>query len=165
MLSFVFFVGFHVFIFKTGGYFIIDSKGEVLKDNTNGEALYFEDVKINRGKYFWYKRNNKYGWFILGENHEIKVIDKKMYNDIRSGFNREGLACVSYSEFDQPIKFGFIDTLGNFVIKPKYFTAYDFRGPLASVSLKNGNIKISGYINKIGEFVWSREIRDTTSAF
>lgn len=59
-----------------------------------------------------------------------------MYSNIGTGFIREGLAWVSYSEFDQPLNFRFIDTLGNFTIKPKYSPAYDFRGPLASVLLK-----------------------------
>ena len=144
-------------LFHNGGYFIIDSSGSILKEKPGDEELYFEDLIINRGKYFWYKKNGKYGWFTLEPNQTIKILDKRLYDDIKGGFNKDGIACVLFKS-----SYGFIDTLGNFIIKPKFNNASDFHGPLAGATLKSGSIKINGYINKKGEFVWSREIRDTT---
>ncbi|MEO6669999.1 MAG: WG repeat-containing protein [Ferruginibacter sp.] len=151
--------GFWAGLLGTGGFFIVDSTGEILKDSRGGERLYFEDVIINKGKYFWYKRNKKYSWFVLDQNQRINVIDNKIYDTVKAGFNKEGIACVQWTQ-DGFTQYGYIDTLGNFILNAKFNAASDFNGPLAPASLRKGSIIIDGYINKKGEFVWSREIRE-----
>ncbi|MBC7391157.1 MAG: WG repeat-containing protein [Opitutaceae bacterium] len=146
-------------IYKTP-YCIIDSTGNVFKNKENGQDLYFEDLIINRGKYFWCKRNGKYVWFTINNKSNIVVVDNKFYDTVKSGFNIEGIACVRYANSNGNSRYGYIDTLGNFLITPRYHYANDFRGPLAGAQLKSGNILIDGYINKKGTFVWSKEIRD-----
>lgn len=141
-------------------YCIIDSTGNVFKNKKDGEDLYFEDLIINRGKYFWFKRNGKYAWFTIDNKSNIVIVDNRVYDTVKSGFNIEGIACVRYANSDGNSRYGYIDTLGNFIIPPKYNSASNFRGPLAGALLKSGNLSIDGYINKKGIFVWSREIRN-----
>jgi len=141
------------------GYFIYDSTGKTLNNPDNDETLYFEDVRINKGKFFWIKRDNKYSWFTL-HNKNMKIVDLKVYDTIKGGFDVNGIACVKYHN-PQTNKslFGYIDTLGNFILEPKFDNASNFRNGLAIASLTSGELIIIGYINKKGEFVWSKEIR------
>lgn len=145
---------------KGPGYFIIDSIGQLLKETVSGQDLYAEDVVINTGKYFWIKQSGSYSWFTLSSDASLVSSDTRLYDTIKAGFNPEGIACVKYPDSKGKLKYGYINTYGDFIIDPKYTDASDFRGPLAYATIKKGLLKIEGYINKKGEFVWSREIRD-----
>lgn len=141
-------------------YCIIDSTGNVFKNKSNGKDLYFDDLIINRGKYFWFKKNGKYAWFTIDNKSNFVFVDNKVYDTVKSGFNIEGIACVRYANSDGNSLYGYIDTMGNFIIPPKYYSAANFIGPLAGAQLKSGNVLIDGYINKKGIFVWSIEKKE-----
>lgn len=142
------------------GYFIFDSTGNTLNNPKNGEVYYFEDVYINNGRFIWYKMNGKYSWAKLEKNKSIKVQDDRLYDTVMGGFDKTGIACVKYTDKHSSTGlYGYIDTLGNFMIEPRFNNAQNFRNGLAFTSLKSGDFLIIGYINKKGIFVWSKEIR------
>jgi hypothetical protein len=142
------------------GYFIFDTTGRILKDPSTNEELYFEDVRIDRGRFFWYKVNGKYSWFKMSKGTP-QFIDLKVYDTVTASFGRQGLACVKYRGPNaNEGYYGYIDTLGNFVLEPKYVEASGFRSGLALASLKTSDIVITGYINTRGEFVWNQEERE-----
>lgn len=116
-------------------------------------------MNIDNGHVFWFKRDKKYRWFTL-DNRNIRFTDIKVYDTIKGGFDVNGIACVKYRD-PQTNKslYGYIDTLGNFILEPKFDNANNFRNGLAWASLKSGDLTIEGYINKKGEYVWSKEIR------
>jgi len=136
------------------GYFVYDSTGKTLNDS-NGNPLFWEDIVIDNGRFIWYKQSDYYHWFVLDNDKRGRVVDSKVYTAIAAGFNKDGIAAVKFRD-----QYGFIDTLGNFVLEPKYAYAGNFNHGLAEAGLRNGSLLIRGYINKKGEFVWSREVRD-----
>lgn len=141
-------------------YFIYDSTGQVLKNPNNGRPLFFDDIVINKGRYIWFKKDNIYRWFILENNTEFRFIDNKVYDDIKGGFNSEGIACVKFKNPENGVTlYGYIDTLGNFLLEPKFSQAFNFKNGLAYTTLEDKSLTIEGYINKRGEFVWSREFQ------
>lgn len=141
-------------------YFIYDSTGNFLKNPNNGLPLFFDDIVIDKGRYIWVKKDNVYRWFILESNSEFRFVDNNEYEDIKGGFNNEGIASVKYKNPKNDVTlYGYIDSLGKFVLEPKFSHALNFKNGLAYATLENKSLMIEGYINKKGEFVWSREIR------
>ena len=68
----------------------------------------------------------------------------------------EGMAAVniggkwSGNTFDSAGKWGYVNTTGELVIKPRFTVAKPFKNELAQIEI-NGKI---GYINKTGKFIW-----------
>lgn len=140
--------------------FIYDSTGKTF-NKSNGEIAYFDDVIINRGHFFWIKVDGKYSWFKLSTENQIVAPDNKVYDEVKGGFDVNSIAAVKYyDENTGKSLFGFIDTLGNFIIPPRFENASNFQNGLAYVKLKSFAVTINGYINKKGELVWSREQND-----
>jgi hypothetical protein len=92
----------------------------------------------------------------MTENTDGSFSEKKFYDAIKGGFDATGVACVKYVNEATGIgKYGYIDTLGNFVLEPRYIEAWNFSNGLAFATQKNNVTLIKGYINRKGIFVWS----------
>lgn len=86
-------------------------------------------------------------WGYIGKTGETLI---PFIFDDATGFDANNLAIVEING-----KQGYIDRKGNFVIEPRFDSAYFFDGPLAKVIL-GGKI---GYIDISGRLVWIEEIQ------
>jgi WG containing repeat len=73
-----------------------------------------------------------------------------IFEEFGEGFS-EGLALVKMDN-----KYIYIDKIGKASIPLKFDTASLFKHGLAYVSVRNNLLKTSGYIDKTGEFIWSK---------
>ncbi|MCD4824860.1 MAG: WG repeat-containing protein [Phycisphaerae bacterium] len=101
----------------------------------------------------------------LDKEDEWGFIDKKgklvikIHGDINPRCFSEGLASVSGTVINKKTNLvykgvGYIDTKGKWIVKPKYWRAYDFKNGLARVWGYGGK---TAYINKKGEYVWKEK--------
>lgn len=162
---------------KQPKYVFIDKAGKILSKDSYDDAYPISDGlarvmrKVNgKPKYGFVDRNfNQVVDFIYDKAEDfteglalVKVGSKYNFIDqtgkllTKDGFAyaqsfSEGLAEVSVDhEFS-----GFIDHTGNYMIAPKFKIAYQFKHGLAYV----GDGKLEGYINRKGEYVWSRKYK------
>jgi hypothetical protein len=122
----------------------IDKNGKMIIAPEYEEAFYFFEDRA------WVKKNGKYG-FIDNYGNIVLPISYDFYHENTRSFPfreyygfRDGLACVGVNE-----KFGYVNTKGEFVIKPIYDSNFDFENGLAIVHTKNHY----GEINKKGEYI------------
>ncbi|MCD4824859.1 MAG: WG repeat-containing protein [Phycisphaerae bacterium] len=101
----------------------------------------------------------------LDKEDEWGFIDKKgklvikIHGDINPRCFSEGLASVSGTVINKKTNLvykgvGYIDTKGKWIVKPRYWRAYDFKNGLARVWGYGGK---TAYINKKGKYVWKEK--------
>lgn len=113
--------------------------------NCNGDIVVpfiYDELTDFDNDYALGKRNKKY--YVVSSTGKEKLIEGNKITYIKH-FS-EGLAPVEI----KGQKFGFIDTLGNIVIKPEFVTTGYFSGGYCWVRAKDNQI---GYINNKGEWV------------
>lgn len=142
-------------ILKYNKYGFIDTTGKIIAPPIYDEVLPFANgfAAVRHGNFWGYI--DKTGKEIIPMRYKAAT-----------SFSNDGLACVGTTphgndfnyetdpdlayEGDYNIYYGYIDTKGNWVIKPQFTNAGNFSEGLAAASSDFGK---SGYINKTGKFV------------
>lgn len=143
----------------------IDKTGKIVLDP---EKKGFEPVPYNEGcPYFsdgllmvFYDKERNIGFIDKENNLKVKTNQKWNWGDLPpiNDFN-DGLASFFVGNNWETGKWGFIDKTGKIIIKPIFDEAESFYNGLAYVKTAD----LEGYINKQGNFIWSREKEKETA--